>query len=692
MLSMVLLSSVGGAAVYDPLYPFHPYKKIAFESSNLPIVKIMLDERMADKWEDRRVSATMTVIWNPSGERNRVDDTQHLNYQGKIGIKYRGNSSFSMSDKKPFAVRIENEEGKKKDADILGMGADSDWALLAPYSDKSMMRDVLIFDLMRGEMDYVPTGKFCEVVLNDVYQGVYIMTARVRQGKHRINIKKPTADEGDGLTGGYHLEIDRNDGDPGFFGKISSRNLKEQTIGKYPFYQIKYPDMEDLTPAQVEYIKSYVYAMEAAVASGDFKDPHTGYRKYIDTLSIANYIIAHELGRNIDGYRLSTPIYKYLDSIDPRFKLSLWDFNLAFGNGDYNDGWSPEGWAYNLNRFSHDQNVPWMFKRVMQDEQFYQLLRTTWQRSRKQRLSDEAIYAKVDSIAHLLDEARVRNRDIYNRFGQYVWPNYFIGNNWEEEIDFLKRWIHARLNWLDGQWIANDVNKVENSNFETIPARGKNSSDIWLAGWDQSYGSKWLTASNVYEGRYAMSIAANSKVYQVLTDTYAGNYTFRAWVKTQGDPDARIYIRYHSNRTGQDEISIPVSGNRDFHLIERKDIPVSNTFVEVGFITGNRTGDLRLWVDNVEFSTRVEDITSLQELSSPEEPLRMYADRDAQTLYIYVGEESLAAGEQLEVYDLRGQLLYRQRVHDAQMSVRYLLRPNQVYIVRVGSRSAKISM
>ena len=35
------------------------------------------------------------------------------------------------------------------------------------------------------------------------------------------------------------------------------------------------------------------------------------------------------------------------------------------------------------------------------------------------------------------------------RLGQYVWPNVFIGQTYEEEVAFLRNWILERVAWLD---------------------------------------------------------------------------------------------------------------------------------------------------------------------------------------------------------------------------------------------------
>jgi hypothetical protein len=52
-------------------------------------------------------------------------------------------------------------------------------------------------------------------------------------------------------------------------------------------------------------------------------------------------------------------------------------------------------------------------------------------------------------MANYLDLAQERNFDKWNVLGTYVWPNNYIGNTYQEEVDYLKFWIDERVNWMD---------------------------------------------------------------------------------------------------------------------------------------------------------------------------------------------------------------------------------------------------
>ena len=81
-------------------------KNVKVESTNLPIIFIEAGGRMILR--DSYVLAKMKIIHNGEGQTNHADTIswpgQHVDYEGWIALKYRGNSSFTDSDKQPNAV------------------------------------------------------------------------------------------------------------------------------------------------------------------------------------------------------------------------------------------------------------------------------------------------------------------------------------------------------------------------------------------------------------------------------------------------------------------------------------------------------------------------------------------------------------------------------------------------------------
>ena len=687
--SFILISTITEAQ-NDPFYPFHPTTRVSsFQSSHLPVVIIELSERMANKEDDRRVPASMKIIWDESGERNSIDDTEHFNYNGNIEIKYRGNSSYYNSDKKPFSFRTRNASGGKLKVPILGMGADDDWALLAPFNDKSLIRDVTLFELMKGTLEYVPSGKYCELILNGVYQGIYIMAARVRQGENRINIPEPSDDNDDKLSGGYHLEIDRSN-EPGFWGEVNTKNLFEINYSSKTYYQYKYPDEEDLSQEMKNYIISYVKEMEHAVAGEDFKNPSTGYRAYLDILSMIDYMIAQEFSKNVDGYRLSTPIYKYRDSYDKRFRFSIWDFNISMGNADYTDGWSPEGWAFNNNRYnSGENNVPWMFKRVLQDEIFYSNLKDRWTTYRNERLSDTRILEVVDSLSNLLNEAKDRNFVCWNRFNTYVWPNYYISSSWNGELEFLKEWLLKRVQWIDSQWSRTEnVNRIANAGFEASTTRG-----VWnqtnLSEWETSQSNAALNTSNTHNGNYSLQMQRGSYASQVITELESGLYTFKVWTKTEGSPNAYLTIKYHNDKTGANSLSINIDNSTDFRQIEVNNIEVINRFAELRFTVPTSNTAPKLWIDDIVFSKQ-EEIINIESERGNQTPFFCYTNKKTMSVYIEIQSNELI-GQTVYIYDIIGNRLHSSPITETHFSIsNKSFQKNRIYIINIGNSVQKI--
>lgn len=670
----------------DPLYPFHPQINVPITSSNLPIVLIDLDERMADKEEKRRVSANMRIIWNKDGSRNYTEETTEYDYDGKIGIRYRGNSS-SGYPKKPFSIRTEKENGKKKKVSILGIGEDNDWALLASYADKTLIKNTLIFSLMDGTFEYTPSARYCEVIINGVYQGVYILASRVRQGKHRVNIDKPSSDEGDGLTGGYLLEIDRPDTD-GFLGKQSCKDLWEQDNNLYNYFQLNYPDLEDLSPTQWDYIKNEVWEMETAIGGDNFKDIDNGFRAYIDTTSLKNLYITQEFTKNVDGYRLSTPLYKHIDSIDKRFKFSIWDFDFAFGLAEYGSGWGTDGWVWNSNQ--HDNTtVPWMFKHILQDEKFYTDLKNQWKEYRNNRLSDENIASSIDSLTNLLQEAQERNASAWDTWDIHCWPRYHMTiDSWEESITHLKTWINSRTTWIDSQWSDSSyINYVANSNFDsTFPRKKDDIDSAHLPDWQTSdENTSYLSHEEAFDGTYALSMYPGLTVYQTLTEIPSAKYTFRFRAKTKDGAKSHAYIKYHNSDNEIIETTLEIKDNEEYAIYEITDVDISGGILDIGFkMDEDSNDDAKTYIDKVEFADERYISSSINE--NQQRPWNVIINRQSISLNIDTDMNKELA---IEIYDTSGKIVYKDNLQGS-TTISDIFRPANLYILRINGASEKI--
>ena len=429
-----------------------PVQDVRIDRTNLPIV--FINTLGHDIGRDGYVQARMKIVDNPDGV-NYGDTLAHAGqaagYEGYISIKYRGHSTYSLSPKKPYNIKLTTADGSKRKAPLLGMGSDNNWALLAPYSDASLIRNTLSLSLARGYMEFVPETRFCELVLDGIYYGVHSLVEKVRRGDGRLNIKKP-GDSCDALTGGYVICMDRDD--EAFVHK--SKYHPVDAAGA-PFtdnsvwMQYTDPDGEDITEAQRAYIDARFDAFEDALASDGFRDPEEGYRKYIDVTSFIDYQLATEISDNVDGYRLSTYLYKYRDSVDPRFKMSLWDFDLAWGQsavrGFIGDG-RAGNWAYKSNAAVVLSNrMLFWFGRLMSDPAYVEQLKARYAEYRRGGYAD--VPAVLDSLSTLLTAGGAAARD------HQAWPLQGVlsvgASPYAEEVASVRSFARERIAWLDQQ-------------------------------------------------------------------------------------------------------------------------------------------------------------------------------------------------------------------------------------------------
>ena len=133
-----------------------------------------------------------------------VKRSDSIYYQGIIGIEIRGESSQNF-DKKSYGLETWDEQYNDIDVPLLGLPEEEDWILYGPFSDKSLLRNKLIYELSNQMGRYAVKTEFVELTINYDYKGLYIFMEKLKRDKNRINISK--LEEGDidqeSISGGY---------------------------------------------------------------------------------------------------------------------------------------------------------------------------------------------------------------------------------------------------------------------------------------------------------------------------------------------------------------------------------------------------------------------------------------------------------------------------------------------------------
>ena len=415
-------------------------------SSELPIVVINTEGQFIP--DDPKLMAQMGIIDHGPGGINHVSDPFNA-YDGFIGIERRGSSSQSFP-KKSFGFETWDSTGSSIDVSLFGMPEESDWILNANYNDKTLQRNVLTYYLSGQMGHYASRSKYCELILNGQYWGVYIFQEKIKRDGDRVDISKLTVDDTSGvdITGGYILKIDKTTGDWGG-GWVSPYPPVVSQDGQTIFFLHEYPKEEELLSQQLDYIKAYIDTFETALyypGPGGIAD----YRDYIDMTSFIDFFIINEISRNVDGYRLSTFFYK--DRAGKLVMGPVWDFDIAWHNADYCEAFNPEGWAYEFGNYCPGDwwQVPFWWDRLTTDTSFTDPLKCRWEELRIGALSEESLFAVVDSLSATLDGGQQRNFYQWPILGIYVWPNPWpIPLTFDGEVENLKEWISQRLSWLD---------------------------------------------------------------------------------------------------------------------------------------------------------------------------------------------------------------------------------------------------
>ena len=426
---------------------------LAAFSSNLPL--IVLDTFGARVPYGQKIPVTARFVGAKTGRSSLLGSPD---FEGLGEINVRGHTSLRFP-KHSYHFQTKQEDYGSRKVALLGLPQESDWVLYAPYVDKSLMRDVLGYELSNQIGRYAARTRFVEVFLNDSrgkltqrnYLGIYIFEEKIKRGKNRVAIEKLTPQDisEPNISGGYIIKKDHSDrvddpddSIPMLGGSALRKESSFRSSHGSQFYYVD-PKGDAITAEQKAWLRQYINKFEKVLYSDNFKDPKTGYAAYIDPDSFIDHHLLVELSKNIDGFRFSTFYYKERGS---RLKMGpIWDWNLSFGNANAREGFNPEGWYWSQ---LDDRQYTW-FRRLFEDPDFAQRYVDRWGELRTNQFAIVKILARIDELAALLNEAQARNFRRWRVLGRNVWPNAFVGQTYSDEVSFLKQWIRQRIEWID---------------------------------------------------------------------------------------------------------------------------------------------------------------------------------------------------------------------------------------------------
>ncbi len=424
-------------------------------NSDLPIV-IVDTSRQSIGSSFRKVYS----VFIDTASDGRAHMTDAADFYGRAALKRRGSSTQGVA-KPSYALELRDEYDRDCDASLLGLPADSDWILYAPFNyDRALINNAFVFDLSNQIGRYAVRTRFVEMYLNtsdglvstNDYVGLYILMKKVKRGEDRVNVEKlePWDSTEPAVTGGYMLKIDRPD--PGDSGFRTARGNPTYGDGTLCYVD---PKESEITATQSAWIRGYLNDFEDALYGPAFTDPVSGYARYIDVDCFIDHNLLNMLAMNVDALRLSTFLYKTRNGkleIGP-----LWDFDRALDSTDGRDN-NPQSWHGTGDGTDYHRYVWW--NRLFEDPDFWQKYIDRWYELRRGSFSTENLDATIDTMAAEIWEAQIRNFQRWSGYG----PRF---GSFQGEIDHLKQWLRTRCDWVDGQFVAPPLIYPEPGHVET---------------------------------------------------------------------------------------------------------------------------------------------------------------------------------------------------------------------------------
>ena len=382
---------------------------------NIPVIRIKTKNSAPILDKKNYVDGTITI----SDPEKLYSDVAE--FSAEMGIRGRGNSTWSFP-KKPWKVKL------KEKASLLGMPADKEWALLANYADRTLVRNIVAMKLSEiCGFSWTPRMHSVEVYLNGKYQGVYTLCEHKKVSSDRVDIDVVGEDVtgGDAITGGYYLEIEEQ---------------QDETTCWWTSMGVPmmFSDPEEPNSEQLAYVKGLFESFEQALWAKDHSQT-SGYPKYIDVDSFVDYYIVQELTKNIDGnLRKSSFITKERGKKMEMYHL--WDFDLTLGNCGYfwgNVGNGPENFWIKLDKW---------YPHLFADPAFVDKVQKRWNELKPEF---DKIPEFIDEQTFYLAKAQERNFKVWSIWESVDWVYFPSLGSYEKEVEYLKDFYTKRLEWLD---------------------------------------------------------------------------------------------------------------------------------------------------------------------------------------------------------------------------------------------------
>ena len=434
---------------------------IKMYNTGLPIVRINTNNRSVSR-RDTWVDGCTMRIELPDGT---------VDYEGPLSLKGRGNGTWTETNKKPYALKLEEK------AKILGMHKQKRWCLLANYKDRTLLRnDVSYWISRQTDMPYTVSGRYVELVWNGKNMGNYYLCEQIRIDNHRVDIAEPDLINPE--NGGMLIVIDdfldysssdRQDKSP-MIGFRSTGVYNESTRKvRYDLpYVLKDPDEDEIgrplstSSPTVTYLKNYVKNMEDAIYALKDNPDNTTVKQYLDYDRAIDYVLIQELTMNHDSYNTwpkagPHSAYLYKDAGGKLCYGPVWDFDYhtftlyndaAYSNPSTSENNRIRQWEL-LKMDAKGNNKYYFADLAKYDPEFRTLLVERWNRYKNTWKNEFPKY--VDMMADSIRLSESYNNSLWKENESLT--NYRQNGDYnltfQQAVNALKTAFQKRWTWID---------------------------------------------------------------------------------------------------------------------------------------------------------------------------------------------------------------------------------------------------
>ncbi len=300
----------------NELCPPEPGKSV---SGTLPVLYINTKNGQAITSKDDYVKATYYLIGMVEG----VKDVASPEQPDTMQIKGHGNYTWRDFDKKPYRLKLDSKTA------LIGMKKNKHWNLLAHADDSfGWMKNTCGFFLSEQiGLKWTPKQQPVEVVLNNDYIGLYMLTEKIRVEKDRVNILEQPDEfaKVDSVSGGWLVEIDNYEEE----GRIELWEPENKWHG-WQKIMITPNTPEVLSQVQRDYLTKQMNDLNDAI----YGTSETTLTDMLDMDEAAKFYLVQELMSDCESYHGSCYLYKDFGSAAKWFFGPVWDFGNSFNDRD----------------------------------------------------------------------------------------------------------------------------------------------------------------------------------------------------------------------------------------------------------------------------------------------------------------------------------------------------------------------